>query len=357
MGAFRGLNCSTGRFSIKSSKQGRSDGGGFAIHVPGRLAKLWKEGGGTRWKCAACFKQFSQELFLMEHIAWAGHSEHEPRCGSCKKHCKCLDALREHLLGPLAKKECAKQFAERGCSLCLALFESHDALTFHRSACCLGTASSQNLVQTSIAVNRRVQAANGHFAFKLKNQTLPTGNRRCSVALDCEMVGGGQDGSIELCASICLMDEDENALLLTYVKPHILVTNYRYSITSIWREDLVDAMPLKVVKEVVEAILYNGPNSCMDRKNAMLLVGHSLKYDLKCLGMEYPLHLLRDTACYPPLLRTNGASNKLKYLTMSYLRYQIQEGDAHNPYEDVVASMRLYRRMKKHVHTKPSSYI
>lgn len=47
------------------------------------------------------------------------------------------------------------------------------------------------------------------------------------VALDCEMVGGGSDGSINICARVCLVDEYENVLLNTYVHPLLPVTDYR----------------------------------------------------------------------------------------------------------------------------------
>ena len=44
------------------------------------------------------------------------------------------------------------------------------------------------------------------------------------------MVGGGSDGSLDLCARVCLVDENENIIFHTYVKPPIPVTNYRYAI-------------------------------------------------------------------------------------------------------------------------------
>lgn len=47
------------------------------------------------------------------------------------------------------------------------------------------------------------------------------------VALACKMVGGGNDGSLDLCGRVCLVDEDENIIFQTYVKPKIPVTNYR----------------------------------------------------------------------------------------------------------------------------------
>lgn len=57
---------------------------------------------------------------------------------------------------------------------------------------------------------------------------MHNGKAQKAVAMDCEMVGGGSDGSIDLCARVCLVDEDENIILHTYVQPQIHVTNYRY---------------------------------------------------------------------------------------------------------------------------------
>ena len=55
-----------------------------------------------------------------------------------------------------------------------------------------------------------------------------------AIALDCEMVGGGSDGSLELCARVCLVDEDEKLIFQTYVLPQIPVTNYRYILFLMW---------------------------------------------------------------------------------------------------------------------------
>ena len=55
-------------------------------------------------------------------------------------------------------------------------------------------------------------------------------------------------------------------------------------------------MPLKQVREKILQILYNGESIAkvrMDGGKARLLVGHSLAYDLDCLEMSYPDHLLR----------------------------------------------------------------
>lgn len=47
------------------------------------------------------------------------------------------------------------------------------------------------------------------------------------VSVACKMVGGGSDGSLDLCARVCLIDEHQNIIFHTYVKPNLPVTNYR----------------------------------------------------------------------------------------------------------------------------------
>lgn len=49
-----------------------------------------------------------------------------------------------------------------------------------------------------------------------------------AVSIDCEMVGGGSDESLDLCARVCLIDEEENVIFHAYVRPEIPITNYRY---------------------------------------------------------------------------------------------------------------------------------
>ncbi|KAI5082821.1 hypothetical protein GOP47_0002564 [Adiantum capillus-veneris] len=295
-------------------------------------------------KCAACFKQFKQKAFFIEHMQKAGHSPHEPICAHCGKHCRCLDALREHLSGPLAKKECALEFNKRGCSLCLNIFESPDALAEHRPSCQHTAATSSLVICGATNSRKRVQGP--------RDSIHDLSNRRPAVALDCEMVGGGPDGSVDLCARVCIVDESENVLLNTYVKPELPVTDYRFGFTGVHPEDLAKAMPMKVARKAVEEILYDGAESWTGNRNARLLVGHSLHHDLSCLGVKFPVHLQRDTAYYPPLLRTSNVSNKLQYLTSTYLGYKIQEGKSHDPHEDAIAAMRLYKRMRmaSHIH-------
>lgn len=59
---------------------------------------------------------------------------------------------------------------------------------------------------------------------------IDSGRTKCLqvVALACKMVGGGSDGTLDLCARVCLIDAYENIIFHAYVKPQIPVTNYRY---------------------------------------------------------------------------------------------------------------------------------
>lgn len=275
---------------------------------------------------------------------------HQPRCGVCGKHCKSFESLREHLTGPLAKANCSTTFSERGCSQCMKLLDSIASLNEHKDMCCLPAPAPLGTVKIPNAESQLdVLDYNGENLIERRPE---------AIAMDCEMVGGGSDGSLDLCARVCLIGEDEKLLFHAYVEPPIPVTNYRYEVTGLTEEHLRDAMPLKEVQEKILQILYNGESIGRirvrsDGGRARLLVGHNIEHDLDCLRVNYPDHLLRDTAKYSPLMKTNLVSHSLKYLTRTYLGYDIQTG-FHDPYEDCVSVMRLYKRMRDLEHRKES---
>ncbi|XP_023639675.1 RNA exonuclease 4 isoform X2 [Capsella rubella] len=287
----------------------------------------------TKIRCVACYKMFNRREHLVEHMKVSHHSVHQPRCGLCLKHCKSFESLREHLNVPdhLCKGNCQTIFSERGCSLCLQVFEEATALAEHKNKCHL----SPPPPLTTSTLRNQVNPSRSHVGSRFK-----------AVAVDCEMVGGGADGSLDQCASVCLVDEDENVILFTHVQPPHPVTDYRHEVTGLTEVDLKDGMTLQDVREKVLAILCGGHN---DGAGRLLLVGHDLKHDMNCLTLQYPSHLLRDTAKYVPLMKTNLVSQSLRYLTKSYLGYKIQCGK-HEPYEDCVSAMRLYKRMRDQEH-------
>ncbi|KAL5705805.1 hypothetical protein ACHQM5_024052 [Ranunculus cassubicifolius] len=261
------------------------------------------------------------------------HSVHEQKCPVCSKHYQCLDSIRDHLIGLLEVGNCSKIFRNYGCDLCLSLFDSTNALRKHQASCFYSRVTPKLLFRTSSLsiLDRLPPSKGGSF-------------RPQVISLSCKMVAGGYDGKLDLCARVCLIDEDENIILHTYVKPLLPVTNYRYERTGIRSSYLKDAMPMRLVQRELQQYLCNG--EIMWR---VILVGYGLNHDLQCLGLVYPANMIRDTARYPPLLRSCRFPNTLKYLTRTNLGYDIHTG-FEDPYEDCVATMRLYKRMCSQVH-------
>ncbi|CAL9080492.1 unnamed protein product [Musa textilis] len=197
----------------------------------------------VRNKCTACFRQYNKVEHLVEHMRVSFHSVHEPKCGICQKHCRFFESLREHLIGPLPKIECARVFRTQGCNICLNIFESPNALRTHRASCQLSRAASG---LTSRMSRMSLQGSSDHGTRNQGSQ---------AVALACKMVGGGSDGSLDLCARVCLIGEDENVIFQTYIKPQIPITNYRYETTGIRPEYLRDAIPLKQAQRRIQDFL------------------------------------------------------------------------------------------------------
>ncbi|KAL7583933.1 uncharacterized protein LOC111886401 [Lactuca sativa] len=295
----------------------------------------------TRHKCAACFQQFKKKENLVEHMKKSYHSVHQPKCGVCHKHCKSFESLREHISGPLAKAHCSSIFAQNGCHLCLKVFESPVSVDEHKELCLL--TAPPPLGTMNIPYTEYEALEDENYMSKYPE----------AVAINCQMVGCGIDGSVDLLARVCLVDEEDNMIFHTYVEPQLSVTDYRYEVTGITEEQLKrDGMSVKEVREKISQILYNGESigkARLDGGKAKLLVGHNLDHALDCLLMNYPENLLRDTATYRPLLKTNFMSHSLKYLTKTYLGYDIRSG-SHDTFQDCVSVMRLYKRMRSQEH-------
>ena len=89
---------------------------------------------------------------------------------------------------------------------------------------------------------------------------------------------------------------------------------------------------------------------CQQKVAALLrgkiLVGHALSNDLKVLLLPHPRQQMRDTARWPPLMRTTRHGKrrprKLRDLVLEHLDRKIQEGE-HGSVEDATAAMDLYK--------------
>ncbi|XBI45123.1 hypothetical protein VPH35_109654 [Triticum aestivum] len=286
----------------------------------------------NRHRCAACYREFDR----MEHLvrAHAVVAPLPPRA-PLRRLRQALPLHRRLPRPPRLRSLPARQARLRHrlpSPLCLAVFPTSAALRAHRPACKLSGAPHPSSVQSLTRSMSRMGVRGGEGA----------------VALGCKMVGGESDGTLDVCARVCVVDEHEAILYESFVKPLIPVTHYRYETTGIRPEHLRDAPTVKQAMRRVQDILLNGEQSYSSCGAARLLVGHGLEHDLDALGMDYPAHLKRDTAAYPPLMKTSARlmSNSLRYLTRTCLGYEIQTGGHHHPYDDCVAAMRLYKRMR-----------
>ncbi|CAN8288774.1 unnamed protein product [Cochlearia groenlandica] len=126
-------------------------------------------------------------------------------------------------------------------------------------------------------------------------------------------------GLTKQCASVLLVDLEENVIFSTYIQPRFPVSDYRYTVTGLTEDNLKDGMALEDARDHVISILSGGN---------VLLVGHDLRPAMSFLGVKHPLPLLR---------------------------YEIQCGGERKLYEDCVSAMRLYKRIWDQEHGEARS--
>ncbi|RVE51736.1 hypothetical protein evm_003539 [Chilo suppressalis] len=151
------------------------------------------------------------------------------------------------------------------------------------------------------------------------------------IALDCEMIGDVHDRS--MLARVTLVDENEQVIYNTFVKPTREVGTYRYELTGINESHFKNAKDFNQVKQDVK-----------NKLSGCILIGHSVPGDLEMLGLEHPARNIRDIAEYPGYKRSNGQKRTLKDLAKEYLGMDIQI-NYHDSVEDAKASMKLYKRV------------
>lgn len=190
------------------------------------------------------------------------------------------------------------------------------------------------------------------------------------MALDCEMVGAGRDGSISLlgrCSLVLLVqdekgkdadgnDNNAGAIRVTtiydkFVRPSKKVTDYRTPWSGITKDDLrgfgsLPCVPFEVCRDEVAALLasYEG--------KPVVLVGHALKNDFDVLNLRHPFGLTRDTATYRQFMKPGRSRNKmlqrkLSHLVEEELGMDIQsDGGGHSSVEDAEAALKLYWKVR-----------
>ncbi|EFP74512.2 uncharacterized protein PGTG_00468 [Puccinia graminis f. sp. tritici CRL 75-36-700-3] len=157
------------------------------------------------------------------------------------------------------------------------------------------------------------------------------------VAIDCEMVGVGPNGSVSALARVSIVDFHGNVLLDQYVKPTQPVTQYRTWVSGIRAKHLRHASGFKAVTKHVSRLI--------DKK---ILVGHAIHHDLRALAIDHPPELIRDTSTYQPLwtLANTDRSPSLKNLAKLVLDLKIQKR-SHCSVDDAKATMAIYRTQQE----------
>ncbi|KAI9028549.1 exoribonuclease Rex4 [Hyaloraphidium curvatum] len=153
------------------------------------------------------------------------------------------------------------------------------------------------------------------------------------VAMDCEMVGVGDDGERSVLARVSIVNFHGQVVLDRYVRPVEFVQDFRTHVSGIRKFHLRDAIPLRQAQEEVAAIL-------KDR----IVVGHALANDFDVLLLSHPHRMVRDTAQYRPFRKEfgKGRTPGLRKLAKGILGLEIQGGE-HSSIEDARAAMLIYK--------------
>ena len=161
------------------------------------------------------------------------------------------------------------------------------------------------------------------------------------VALDCEFVKSGDE---EVLARISIVNEAEQHLLDSYIKPNKKITDFVTEISGITYLHIKNAPDLKTVLDKAKKIMYS-----------KLVVGHTIRKDIEVCGLKdwKGWKALIDINDYQEFKEKNGKLISLKNLTSRHLGRSIQEA-RHSSVEDAVATMDLFllRRSQilKHFH-------
>ncbi|QRW25548.1 exonuclease domain protein [Rhizoctonia solani] len=178
------------------------------------------------------------------------------------------------------------------------------------------------------------------------------------IAIDCEMVGVGENGSESSLARASIVDFQGRVVLDEFVLQRERVTDYRTQVSGVRPKDMINAKPFSEVQARIATLL-----SSADR----ILVGHALHNDLTALLLSHPAARIRDTQVYagrkpnPGKGKGKGKEGEgektlwekyrsprigLKRLVKEELGLDIQAGE-HSSVTDARAAMAIYQLHKR----------
>ena len=155
------------------------------------------------------------------------------------------------------------------------------------------------------------------------------------VAMDCEMVGIGADGSQHALARCSIVNSLGVPLYDRYVQPIEAVTDYRTAVSGILPQHVLpaNAVTLSECQREVARLL-----------SRRVLVGHALHSDLGVLQLSHPRHLIRDTSRWKGLCPHRPRA--LRVLAEEQLGLTVQAGQ-HDSVEDARTALQLYMKHRK----------
>jgi RNA exonuclease 4 len=154
------------------------------------------------------------------------------------------------------------------------------------------------------------------------------------LAMDCEMVGVGDDGKRSVLARVSIVNYHGHVILDEFVLPLEKVTDYRTWCSGVTPKLLATkGKDFAVVQKQVADIL-----------KGKILIGHALKNDLDALLLTHDSKMIRDTSKYRPLKHAHTNRPKaLKKLALEYLDIEIQSGE-HCSIDDAKAALEIYKK-------------
>ncbi|KAI5827004.1 ribonuclease H-like protein [Schizophyllum commune Tattone D] len=152
------------------------------------------------------------------------------------------------------------------------------------------------------------------------------------LAMDCEMVGVGPEGTESSLARVSLVNFHGAVLLDVFVRQRERVTDYRTHVSGVREKDMIGARPFEEVQKQVSELLQD-----------KILVGHAVHNDLQALLLSHPRAQTRDTQFFAGKLKLVRSSRiALRALVQQELGMAIQAGE-HSSVTDARATMAVFR--------------
>lgn len=160
-----------------------------------------------------------------------------------------------------------------------------------------------------------------------------------AIAIDCEMVGVGENGKDSILARVSLVNQLGECVYDKYVLPTEKVTDYRTHVSGIRQEDL---------KRKCVSFFISSKRSGWNNRRACFGRSCSSQW-FASITSKSPEEKIRDTQKCKLFRRKHpsiGGLSSLKNLVKILLGINIQEGE-HNSVVDAQATMRLYTSFRK----------